>query len=134
METVTSIDGTIIAFDRAGSGPTLILVGGAFEQRAMESEIAFLAAHPLLARHFAVYHYDRRGRGDSTDTLPYALEREIEDIAALIDEAGQPAFLSGISSGAALALEAALSLGDRIRKVALYEPPYTADEAGRQRW
>src|SRR5690606_31639023 len=85
METVTSKDGTSIAFDRAGSGPTLILVGGAFEQRAMESETAFLAAHPLLTRHFTVVHYDRRGRGDSTDTLPYALEREFEDIEALID-------------------------------------------------
>ena len=121
METVTSKDGTIIAFDRAGSGPTLILVGGAFEQRAMESEIAFLAAHPLLARHFTVVHYDRRGRGDSTDTLPYALEREFEDIEALIDRVGGPAYVRH-PSGASLALEAALALGDKVRSC-LYEPP-----------
>lgn len=134
METVTSKDGTIIAFDRAGSGPTLILVGGAFEQRAMESEIAFLAAHPLLARHFTVVHYDRRGRGDSTDTLPYALEREFEDIEALIDRVGGPAYVFGISSGASLALEAALALGDKVRKLALYEPPYSIDAESQQAW
>lgn len=134
MYTVTSRDGTTIAYDRMGDGPPLILVGGAFEQRAANFETARLAALPLLTEQFTLYHYDRRGRGDSTDTLPYTLEREIEDIAALIDEAGEPAFLFGISSGAALALEAALSLGDRIRKVVLYEPPYTVDEDGRQRW
>ncbi len=82
MKKVQSADGTIIAFDQSGKGPAVILVGGALEQRAMDSETAQLA--PLLAQHFTVFHYDRRGRGDSTDTLPYAVEREIEDIEALI--------------------------------------------------
>ena len=91
MGRVTSKDGTTIAFDAVGEGPALILVGGALEQRALDSETARLA--PLLARHFTVYHYDRRGRGDSTDTRPYAVEREIEDIDALIDEAGGTAYL-----------------------------------------
>jgi pimeloyl-ACP methyl ester carboxylesterase len=86
MKTVISKDGTVIAFDRLGRGPALILVGGALEHRAMDSETAQLA--PLLAEHFTVFHYDRRGRGDSTDTQPYAVEREIEDIDALITEAG----------------------------------------------
>ncbi len=106
MRTVTSKDGTTIAFDQSGTGPALILVGGAFEQRAMDSETAQLAAFPLLAQHFTVVHYDRRGRGDSTDTPPYAVEREIEDIEALIDATGGAALVSGISSGAALAMEA----------------------------
>jgi pimeloyl-ACP methyl ester carboxylesterase len=134
MRTVTSKDGTTIAFDQSGMGPALILVGGIFEQRAMDSETAQLAAFPLLAQHFSVYHYDRRGRGDSTDTQPYALEREIEDIEALIDEAGGEAFVFGISSGAALAFEAALALGSKVKKLAMYEPPYSDDEATRQAW
>jgi pimeloyl-ACP methyl ester carboxylesterase len=134
MRTVTSKDGTTIAFDQSGTGPALILVGGAFEQRAMDSETARLAALPLLAEHFSVFHYDRRGRGDSTDTQPYALEREIEDIEALIDEAGGQAFVFGISSGAALAFEAALALGGKLKKLAMYEAPYNDDEAARQAW
>jgi hypothetical protein len=85
MKKVQSADGTTIAFDQLGKGPALILVGGALEQRAMDSETAQLA--PLLAQHFTVLHYDRRGRGDSTNTQPYAVEREIEDIDALITEA-----------------------------------------------
>jgi len=134
MKTVNSKDGTTIAFDQSGTGLALILVGGMFEQRAMDSETAQLAALPLLAQHFTVFHYDRRGRGDSTDTQPYAVEREIEDIAALIEEAGGEAFVFGISSGAALALEAALALGGKVKKLAMYEPPYNDDEAGRQAW
>lgn len=134
MRTVTSKDGTTIAFDRSGKGPALILVGGMFEQRAMDSETAQLATLPLLAQHFTLFHYDRRGRGDSTDTLPYAVEREIEDIEALIDEAGGSAFLFGISSGAALAFEAVLALGDKVKKVAMYEAPYNDDEDARQAW
>ena len=131
MRTVTSKDGTTIAFDQSGQGPAIILVGGALEQRAMNSEIAQLASQPVLAQHFTVVHYDRRGRGDSTDTQPYAVEREIEDIEALIDEAGGSAFVFGISSGAALAMEAALRLGGKIRGLAMYEAPYNSDEAGR---
>jgi pimeloyl-ACP methyl ester carboxylesterase len=134
MKTVTSKDGTTIAFDKAGQGSALILVGGAFEQRAMDSETARLAALPLLAQHFTLYHYDRRGRGDSTDTLPYAVQREVEDVEALIDAAGGSAYVFGISSGAALALEAALALGTKIKKVALYDPPYNDDPDARQAW
>ncbi len=134
MEKVISKDGTSIAFDKAGSGSALILVGGLFEQRAMESETSKLAVYPLLTGNFTVYHYDRRGRGDSTDTLPYDVAREIEDIEALIDHAGGSAYLSGISSGAALAFEAALALGSKVKKLALYEPPYNDDADARAAW
>jgi len=134
MRTVTSKDGTTIAFDRSGKGPALILVGGAFEQRAMDSETAQLAALPHLAQQFTVFHYDRRGRGDSTDLQPYAVEREIEDIEALIDAAGGSAFLFGISSGAALAFEAALALGGKVKKLAMYEAPYNDEDTARQAW
>jgi len=132
MRTIISKDGTNIAFDKLGKGPALILVGGALEQRAMDSETAQLA--PMLSKYFTVFHYDRRGRGDSTDTQPYAVEREIEDIAALITEAGGSACVFGISSGAALALEAAIKLGDRVKKLAMYEAPYNDDEAARLAW
>lgn len=134
MKTVTSKDGTTIAFDQSGTGSTLILVGGMFEQRAMESETPHLANLPLLAEHFTVVHYDRRGRGNSTDTLPFAVEREIEDIEALIDALGEDAFVFGISSGAALALEAAVKLGSKVKKLAIYDAPYNDDEAARAAW
>lgn len=134
METIRSKDGTSLAFDRAGHGPTLILVGGMFEQRALDTETAKLAALPLLAEHFTVVHYDRRGRGDSANTLPFAVEREIEDVEALIDHVGGPAYLFGISSGAALAFEAALQLGKKVTKLALYEPPYNDDPDARRAW
>ena len=134
MKKVQSADGTTIAFDQLGKGTALILVGGAFEQRAMDSETAQLAALPLLAQHFTVFHYDRRGRGESTDTQPYAVEREIEDIETLISLAGGSAFVFGISSGAALALEAAIKLGGKVKKLAMYEAPYNSDEAARQAW
>jgi pimeloyl-ACP methyl ester carboxylesterase len=127
MDHVTSKDGTSIAFDRQGSGPAVILVGGAFVDR---SENASLAAQ--LAEQFTVYNYDRRGRGDSGDTLPYAVEREIEDIEALIAEAGGSAHLYGISSGGALALEAAAA-GTTIERLAVYEVPYNMADDGRQR-
>jgi pimeloyl-ACP methyl ester carboxylesterase len=132
MRTVTSKDGTTIAFDQFGKGPAVILVDGALQYRAFDQGIAHLAA--LLEQHFTVFHYDRRGRGDSTDTQPYALEREIEDIEALIDEAGGSAFVFGISSGAALAMEAAIKLGDKIKKLAMYEAPYNDDNDARQAW
>jgi len=132
MRTVTSKDGTTIAFDQSGQGPAVILVDGALQYRAFDQGMAELA--DLLAQHFSVFHYDRRGRGDSTDTQPYALEREIEDIEAIIDEAGGPAFVYGISSGAALAMEAAIQLGDKVRKLAMYEAPYNDDEVARQAW
>jgi pimeloyl-ACP methyl ester carboxylesterase len=111
MQTVTSKDGTTIAFDQSGEGPTVILVDGALQYRAFDQGMAQLA--DLLAPHFTVIHYDRRGRGDSTDVQPYALAREVEDIEALIGEAGGSAFVFGISSGAALAFEASLALGGK---------------------
>jgi pimeloyl-ACP methyl ester carboxylesterase len=132
MRTVTSKDGTTIAFDQSGQGPAIILVDGALQYRAFDQGMAQLA--DLLAQHFTVIHYDRRGRGDSTDTQPYALEREIEDIEALIDEAGGSAFVYGISSGAALAMEAAIKLGDKVKKLAMYEAPYNDDETAQQAW
>lgn len=132
MKTVTSKDGTKIAFDQYGDGPTLILVGGALQHRAFDADTPKLAA--LLAPHFTVFHYDRRGRGDSGDTLPYAVEREIEDLDALINEGGGSAFVYGLSSGAALGMEAAIKLGDKIKKLVMYEVPYDADIAARQAW
>jgi pimeloyl-ACP methyl ester carboxylesterase len=129
MRTVTSKDGTRIAFDRLGQGAPVILVDGALCHRNF-GPMGALA--PLLAPYFTVLMYDRRGRGESGDTLPYAVDREVEDIEALINEAGGSAFVYGISSGAALALEAAARLGDRIRKFAMYEAPYNSDEAARQ--
>ena len=99
MGKTQSRDGTSIAFERLGDGPPVVVVGGATCDRAMTRPLA-----EQLARHFAVINYDRRGRGDSDDTAPYAVEREIEDIAAVIDEAGGSAFVYGHSSGAGLAL------------------------------
>lgn len=122
-QTVTSADGTAIAFERIGQGPALILVDGAMCHRASGP------ARPLakeLADSFTVYTYDRRGRGESGDTAPYAPERELEDLAALIEEAGGPVLLYGISSGAALAL-AAVESGLAVSRLAVYEPPFIVD-------
>lgn len=132
MGTVTSQDGTQIAFDQAGSGPALILVAGATQYRAIDESAAKMLA--LLAPHFTVINYDRRGRGESGDTPPFAVAREIEDIEALIDVAGGSAFVYGISSGAALALEATIALGPKVTKLAMYEAPYNSDAAVRQGW
>jgi len=107
----------------------VILVDGATATRASDVELA-----GLLAPHLTVYSYDRRGRGDSTDTKPFSVEKEIEDIEALIDEAGGPACVYGISSGGALALEAASKLGNKVKKLALYEIPYDSSEAGIKAW
>lgn len=126
MHTVTSKDGTTIAFDRSGEGPALILVGGALQHRAIDPSTARLAE--LLAPGLTVYHYDRRGRGDSGDTLPYTVEREIEDLDALIQEAGGSAFVFGMSSGAVLAVDAA-ALGLAVTKLAMYEPPVIVDDS-----
>ncbi|HYS80965.1 MAG TPA: alpha/beta hydrolase [Anaeromyxobacteraceae bacterium] len=123
MKHVRSRDGTTIAYDRLGGGeggPAVILVDGAFCSRAF-GPMPKLA--PLLARDFTVFMYDRRGRGDSGDTAPYAVEREIDDLDALIREAGGSAFVYATSSGAALALEAAASRLS-IKKLALYEAPF----------
>lgn len=124
MRKVTSKDGTPIAFDQFGEGPALILVAGATATRVAETSFA-----KTIAPHFTVYAYDRRGRGDSGDTAPYAVEREVEDIEALIDEAGGSAFVFGHSSGAVLALEAARLLPNKITKLAIYEPPFIVDDS-----
>ena len=124
VKTVMSKDGTAIAFERIGSGAPVILVDPALCDRGM-GQSRRLAR--LLAPHFTVFTYDRRGRGASGDTAPYAVEREVEDIAALVNEAGGSAYLWGMSSGAVLALEAASRLSG-VRKIALYEAPFIVDE------
>jgi pimeloyl-ACP methyl ester carboxylesterase len=124
---VRSGDGTAIAFERAGSGPALVIIDGALCSRGFGPS-AKLAAQ--LAPRFSVYRYDRRGRGQSGDTPPYAPAREVDDIAALVREAGGSATLLGLSSGAALALEAAAATPG-IVKVAAYEPPYVDDTGER---
>ena len=120
---VTSADGTRIAYDRQGAGPLLLLVGGAFSERG---DGAGLAA--LLAGHFTVICHDRRGRGGSTDTQPYALAREVEDIATLLALA-PGGRVYGHSSGAVLTLHAALALPKMIERLALYEPPFIVDDS-----
>ncbi len=126
METVRSKDGTTIAFDRTGAGPPVVLVGGAFSWRTWKG---FVELAELLSRRYTVLNYDRRARGDSDNTLPYAVEREVEDLAAVIDAAGGSAFVWGMSSGGILALEAARA-GVPIAKLAAYEPPFIIDTAG----
>jgi pimeloyl-ACP methyl ester carboxylesterase len=123
--TAVSKDGTPIAFERIGNGPPVILVDGALCYRGV-GQSGQLAE--LLAPYFAVFTYDRRGRGGSGDTAPYGVEREVEDIAALLSEAGGAAFLWGMSSGAVLALEAANRLRG-IKKLALYEAPFIVDDS-----
>jgi pimeloyl-ACP methyl ester carboxylesterase len=122
---VVSRDGTTIAYDRLGIGPPVILVLGALCSRALGPGVKLA---PLLAAEFTVFTYDRRGRGDSGDTQPYAVEREIEDLEALIQEAGSSVLVFGHSSGAVLALRAAAH-GLPIRKLALYEAPLIVDDS-----
>jgi pimeloyl-ACP methyl ester carboxylesterase len=126
MTNVTSADGTSIGYTTIGSGPVLILVDGAFCSRQF-------GPMPDLARHlsdrFTVITYDRRGRGESTDTQPYAPEREIEDIDALIDAVGGSAYLHGTSSGAVLAIRAAAALGGKVTRLATYEAPLLTDRS-----
>jgi len=126
MPSVLSADGTAIAFERVGQGPPIVLVVGAFNDRSTGGPLA-----QFLAPQFTAYTYDRRGRGESGDTLPYAVDREVEDLGALIAEAGGAAAVFGYSSGAILALQAAEG-GLPITKLALYEPPYLVDD-GRPR-
>ena len=127
MAAVTSRDGTIIGYDRTGEGPALIVVCGATQFRGSDPNLASLA--DLLSDRFAVVTYDRRGRGESSDTLPYAAEREIEDIAALAAAAGGRAALLGYSSGAVLAIEAAAA-GLPLDGVIAYEPPFVLPGSG----
>src|SRR5438874_1999643 len=129
MKKVISKDGTAIAFDRSGEGPATILVAGALATRSAEAPLA-----ARLSPHFTVFAYDRRGRGESGDTAPYAVEREVEDLDALITEAGGSAFVFGHSSGAALALEAAIQLGEKVTKLAMYEAPYNDEREAKLAW
>jgi hypothetical protein len=128
MSFVVSRDGTRIAYDRAGDGPAVIVVGGALVDRAENSPLA-----AALSTQFSVFNYDRRGRGKSGDALPYAVQREIEDLAALIEHAGGPVAVYGVSSGGALAIEATAA-GLPIEKLALYEVPYAIGEEMRVSW
>jgi pimeloyl-ACP methyl ester carboxylesterase len=121
FHTTVSRDGTRIAFDRQGRGAPIIFVVGAFNERATAAALA-----ESLADRFTAFTYDRRGRGDSGDTLPYAAEREIEDLAALIEVAGGSAGVFGYSSGAMLALQAAAA-GLPMDRLVLYDPPYLVD-------
>jgi pimeloyl-ACP methyl ester carboxylesterase len=129
VQTVTSRDGTKIAYDKLGKGAPVILINGALSAGAASAGLA-----RLLAPHFMVYSYDRRGRGGSGNTSPYAVEREIEDVEVLIDEAGGVAHLVGFSSGAALALETASALGPKVKKLAIYEAPYDSAAGAAGKW
>ncbi|TFC29730.1 alpha/beta hydrolase [Cryobacterium sp. MDB1-18-2] len=120
-EFVRSADGTRIAYDCLGSGDPVIVVGGAFNTRSSPYPLV-----TLLAEHVTAYTFDRRGKGESPESGPYAVEREIEDLAALVAVAGGAAGVYGHSSGAILAIEAAAA-GVHITRLAVYEPPYTAD-------
>jgi pimeloyl-ACP methyl ester carboxylesterase len=126
MTTFTeSADGTRLAFDRIGEGAPIILVHPAFGHRAFDPPMAQLAQ--LLSSRFSIVTYDRRGRGESGDAGRYAVEREVDDIAALVKEAGGEACLYGMSSGGVLALEAVIC-GVAIKALALYEPPFIIDD------
>lgn len=121
-ETARSLDGTRIAYERTGHGDPLVILGGALQAGSDSADLA-----RLLEPHFTVFTVDRRGRGASGDTAPYAREREIEDVAAIVHAVGGTAFVYGHSSGAVLALEAAAA-GVDIARLAVYEPPYTVAE------
>ncbi|WP_405609246.1 alpha/beta fold hydrolase [Streptomyces sp. NBC_01508] len=126
LQYVTSKDGTSIAYRTSGSGPVLIVVAGALGTGT--HPLAAAIGAPLAPEH-TVVDFDRRGRGDSGDTEPYAVAREVEDIEALIDAHGGRAALFGFSSGAVLALEAADALNGKVSEVALYEPPFILDDS-----
>jgi pimeloyl-ACP methyl ester carboxylesterase len=131
MKTAISKDGTQIAYDVYGGGQPIIMVGGTMNSRVFGPA----PAAQLLGKDFAVYDYDRRGRGDSGDNRPYDPSKEVEDIAALIEAAGGQAALCGFSSGGALAMEAALELGpERVTKLAIYEGPFTSDPVVLKEW
>lgn len=129
MNTIQSKDGTTLAYDVYGSGPALLLITGATCFRSFEP---VLYDATTFAEQFTVYHYDRRGRGDSGNTLPYDPQREVEDIEAMIDAAGGSAFLYGHSSGAILALEAAIQLGEKVKKLVLYDASYVHNQTEQQ--
>ena len=125
MAQVTSKDGTTIAYEKSGKGPPVVLVGGVLGDRSQQAPLA-----ALLVEHFTVFNYDRRAHGQSGDTPPYAVEREIEDLEAMIDEAGGSAFVYGTSGCAVLALEAAAhGLAPKMKKLAVWEPPYIVNDS-----
>jgi pimeloyl-ACP methyl ester carboxylesterase len=125
MKQVISQDGTPIAYDQVGKGPAVIVVGGVLGDRSQQAPLA-----ALLSEHFTVFNYDRRGHGESGDKAPYAVEREIEDLGAVIDAAGGSAFVYRTSGCAVLALSAAArGLAPRIKKLALWEPPFVVDDS-----
>jgi pimeloyl-ACP methyl ester carboxylesterase len=125
VKKILSKDGTAIAFDQVGGGPPLVLVDGALCHRRFGPSADMARA---LAPHFTVFTYDRRGRGDSGDSARYAIQRECEDLEAVIDAAGGSAFVYGISSGAALALETANG-SPAIARLAVFEAPFIVDDA-----
>ena len=130
MNTAESKDGTKIAYDKSGSGPALIYVTGAICHRKFKPVLEDVNA---FAKVFTVYCYDRRGRGDSGDNGSYAPEKELDDIEAIIKATGEKPYIYGHSSGAVLTLEAALRFPEKIRKIAVYDPPYAQDENDRKK-
>lgn len=123
MNKIISNDGTSISFQQTGKGPLVILVASALSDRSDTVKLA-----KLLSQHFTVINYDRRGRGKSNDTKPYTIQKEVEDIDGLISCTAESAFLFGSSSGAVLALDAANALPEKIKKIALYEPPFIIND------
>ncbi|WP_338722629.1 alpha/beta hydrolase [Devosia sp. XK-2] len=132
MPTLTSKDGTTIGYEAKGRGPVIIMVAGATQYRAVDQTTPKLIDR--LSAQFTVVNFDRRGRGESTDTAPYAVAREIEDIGALIDAFGGRAHLYGMSSGAVLALEAGVALPGKVASVLLYEPPIDVGQSSADAW
>ncbi|WP_208742274.1 alpha/beta fold hydrolase [Leptospira kanakyensis] len=128
---VISRDGTTIAYDKIGSGPPLIFVTGAICHRKFQP---IIDDANTLSQNFTVYNYDRRGRGDSGDKEIYSVQSEVEDIEALINSAGGSAYIYGHSSGAVLALETALALPNKVKKVFIYDPPYVSNEKERNEY
>ncbi len=125
MSQVTSKDGTVIGYDQLGQGPALVIVGGVLGDRSQQAGLA-----RLLAEHFTVYNIDRRGHGESGFTAPYAVEREVEDLDALITATGGSAFVYGTSGMGVLCMEAAArGLSPKMKKLAVWEPPYILDES-----
>ena len=125
MQYVISKDGTRIAYEQSGQGPALVIVCGALGDHTQQAGLA-----RLLSKHFTVYNFDRRGHGESGDTPPYAVDREVEDLAAMLDVAGGSAFVYGTSGPGVLALEAAArGLSANMKKLAVWEPPYILDDS-----
>jgi pimeloyl-ACP methyl ester carboxylesterase len=125
MQHVTSKDGTVVAYEQSGQGPALVVVGGVLGDHHQQAGLA-----ALLAEHFTVYNIDRRGHGESGFTAPYAVEREVEDLDALITEVGGSAFVYGTSGLGVLCMEAAArGLSPKMKKLAVWEPPYIVDDS-----